>query len=174
MRQKTSARSTSRTASKGLGGTSTPRWILVDDHIRGALGFTEKVLPAGSRNLISPNESDLNALQEIVRTRDILHAHNLKGFHELRATFACERYERVTQHLEPVNGGKCCRMYPRLDREARRQISYELGHGRIDIVAAYIGAEASMCKPFDMELVLAGVLTGSHATRPSAGEDFPK
>ncbi|MEE4719384.1 hypothetical protein V2K69_25520, partial [Pseudomonas alliivorans] len=116
------------------------RWIAVDDCVRGALGFARQVSPAGSRNLIAPDESYLNLLQQIIRpARDILHAHNLKGFHELRAAYACERYEQITQHRAPINGGQCCLVDRRLDREARRQISYELGHGRIDVVAAYIG-----------------------------------
>ncbi|AGZ37610.1 MAG: integrase domain-containing protein [Pseudomonas sp.] len=124
----------------GRAGASAPRWIAVDDHVLGALGFTRQVSPAGSRNLIAPHESYLTTLQTIIRpARDILHAHNLKGFHELRAAYACERYEQITQHRAPINGGQCCQLDQLLDREARRQISYELGHGRIDVVAAYIG-----------------------------------
>jgi hypothetical protein len=124
----------------GRAGASAPRWIAVDDHIRGALGFARQVSPAWSRNLIAPDESYLNLLQKIIRpARDILHGHNLKGFHELRAAHACERYQQITHHRAPVNGGKCFQVAERLDREARRQISYELGHGRIDVVAAYIG-----------------------------------
>ncbi|WP_069943217.1 integrase domain-containing protein [Pseudomonas putida] len=126
----------------GRNGASAPRWIAVDDHIRGALGFARQVSPAGSRNLIAPDESYLNLLQKIIRpARDILHGHNLKGFHELRAAYACERYQQITHHRAPVNGGKCFQVAERLDREARRQISYELGHGRIDVVAAYIGGQ---------------------------------
>lgn len=124
----------------GRGGASAPRWVLVDDHVRDALVFAAQISPKGSRNLISPNESYMSVLQEVVRpARDVLHAHGLKGFHELRAAFACERYEQITQHRAPINGGKCCEINLRLDREARQQISYELGHGRIDVVAAYIG-----------------------------------
>lgn len=124
----------------GRAGASAPRWVTVDEHCRGALGFAQQVSPAGSRNLIAPNESYLNVLQEIVRpARDILHAHNLKGFHELRAAYASERYGQITQHRAPINGDKSCQIDRHLDREARRQISFELGHGRIDVVAAYVG-----------------------------------
>ncbi|TRZ63553.1 integrase [Pseudomonas alloputida] len=124
----------------GRAGASAPRWITMDDQISDALGFARQVSPAGSRNLIAPHESYLRLLQEIIRpARDILHAHNLKGFHELRAAYACERYEQITQYRAPINGGQCYLVDRRLDREARRQISYELGHGRIDVVAAYIG-----------------------------------
>jgi len=124
----------------GRAGASAPRWIAVDEHVRGALGFARQVSPVGSRNLIAPHQTYLNVLKEIIRpARAILHAHNLRGFHELRAAYACERYEQITQYPAPINGGQCCQVDKTLDREARRQISYELGHGRIDVVAAYIG-----------------------------------
>ncbi|PWB32527.1 integrase [Pseudomonas sp. SDI] len=124
----------------GRAGASAPRWIAVNHHVQDALGFAPQVSPTSSRNLIAPDESYLNVLQEIIRpARDVLHAHKLKGFHELRAAYACERYEQIIQHPAPINGGQCCQADRNLDREARRQISYELGHGRIDVVAAYIG-----------------------------------
>ncbi|WP_338742995.1 integrase domain-containing protein [Pseudomonas sp. KK18] len=126
----------------GRAGASAHRWIEVDDHIRGALEFAKQVSPAGSRNLIAPSESYATILQEIVRpARDTIHTHKLKGFHELRAAYACERYEQITLHRAPINGGKCCQLDQRLDHEARKQVSYELGHGRIDVVAAYIGGQ---------------------------------
>ncbi|HGT3366007.1 TPA: integrase domain-containing protein [Pseudomonas aeruginosa] len=124
----------------GRAGASAPRWIAMDDHVRGALGFARQMSPADSSNLIAPHESYLNVLQEIIRpARAILHAHNLRGFHELRAAYACERYEQITQHRAPINDGQCGLVDRYLDHEARRQISSELGHGRIDVVAAYIG-----------------------------------
>jgi len=127
----------------GRAGASAPRWIKVDDHIRGALEFAKQVSPAGSRNLIAPNESYATILQEIVRSaRDTIHAYNLKDLHELRAAYACERYEQITQHRALINGGGCCQLNPRLDRDARKQVSYELGHRGIDVVGAYIGGRA--------------------------------
>lgn len=127
----------------GRSGASAPRWITVDDHICDALKFADQVSPDGSRNLLAPNESYLDFQKRIVRpARDTLHAHNLKGFHELRAAYACERYEQITQHPAPINGGSCYQLDRRLDQAARDQISYELGHGRIDVVSAYIGGRA--------------------------------
>jgi hypothetical protein len=124
----------------GRAGASALRWIAVDNHSREALRFALQVSPLGSRNLIAPHESYQSLLREIIRpAREILHVHNLKGFHELRAAYACERYELITQHRAPIDGGECCQLNQRLDREARRQVAYELGHGRIDVVAAYIG-----------------------------------
>lgn len=42
----------------------------------------------------------------------------------------------------PVNGGHCYRIDRNLDRQARQQISVELGHNRFDVVSAYIGGRA--------------------------------
>jgi len=127
----------------GRAGASAPRWIEVDHHVQDALGFARQVSPASSRNLIAPDESYLNVLQEIIRpARDILHGHNLKGFHELRAAYACERYEQITHHRAPLNGGRCHKTDPWLDQKARELVSYELGHGRTDVISAYIGGRS--------------------------------
>jgi hypothetical protein len=127
----------------GRSGASALRWIAVDDQIRDALRYAEQVSPDGSRNLIAPGESYLDFQRGVVRpAREILHQHNLKGFHELRAAYACERYEQITRHIAPINGGNCYQFGRRLDQDARVQISYELGHGRIDVVSAYIGGRA--------------------------------
>ncbi len=127
----------------GRSGASTPRWITVNDHVRDALIYAAQVSPEGSHNLLAPNERYLDFQQGIVRpARNILHQHNLKGFHELRAAYACERYEQITNHKAPVNGGRCSRLDPHLDREACLQVSYELGPGRIAVVSAYIGTRA--------------------------------
>lgn len=100
----------------------------------------EQVSPVGSRNMVAFSESYKEFVQRIVGpARDVQHAHDFKGFHELRAAFACERYQQITQHRAPVNGGQCCAIDRRLDHEARMQISRELGHGRVDVVASYIG-----------------------------------
>lgn len=99
-----------------------------------------QVSPAGSRNLVAPSESYQDVTQRVARpAREVLHDHNLKGFHELRVAFACERYEQITQHFAPINRGRCYALDRTSDREACMPISQELGHGRIDVVAAYTG-----------------------------------
>jgi hypothetical protein len=127
----------------GRSGATAPRWISVDEHIREALRYAEQVSPTNSRNLLGPNESYLDFQKRIVRpARDILHMHNLKGLHELRAAYACERYEQITHRQAPINGGKFYQIDRHLDQKVRAQISYELGHGRIDVVSAYIGGRS--------------------------------
>ncbi|VVM63686.1 integrase domain-containing protein [Pseudomonas fluorescens] len=127
----------------GRSGVSAPRWIWVNDHIFEALRCAEQISPTGSRNLLAPNESYRDFQYLVVRpARDLLHTHNLKGFHELRAAYACERYAQITHHLAPINGGRGHQLDQHLDQKARVQISYELGHGRIDVVSAYIGGRS--------------------------------
>ncbi|AZE46524.1 Integrase [Pseudomonas chlororaphis] len=124
----------------GRSGASAPRWIAITDQVRDALDMACEASPKGSRNLLAPDESYKDFLQIVVRpARDILHKQGLKGFHELRAAFACERYEQLTGFFAPVNGGHGHREDRELDQRARQQISHELGHYRIDVVSAYIG-----------------------------------
>ena len=124
----------------GRSGASAPRWITVTDQVRGALDRASELSPTGSRNLLAPDESYRDFIQTVVRpARDILHEHGLKGFHELRAAYACERYEQLIGFPAPVNGGRVRQEDRALDQRARKQISHELGHNRIDVVSAYIG-----------------------------------
>ena len=124
----------------GRSGALAPRWITVTDQVRDALDKASETSPKGSRNLLAPDESYKVFIQTVVRpAREILHEQGLKGFHELRAAYACERYEQLTGFPAPVNGGRGHREDRELDQRARQQISHELGHNRIDVVSAYIG-----------------------------------
>jgi integrase len=124
----------------GRSGASAPRWIAATDRVRATLHIATSASPKGSRNLLSQGQSYKQFIQQVVRpARKTLRDQGIKGFHELRAAYACERYEQSTGYHAPVNGGEGCRQNRRLDRSARQQISYELGHSRIDVVAAYIG-----------------------------------
>jgi len=124
----------------GRSGASAPRWIVANEAVRAALQLARHASPTGSRNLLARDESYAAFLQQsVLPARETLHEHGLKGFHELRAAYACERYEQLTGHTAPVNGGHCYRIDRDLDQQARQQISLELGHNRIDVVSAYIG-----------------------------------
>lgn len=124
----------------GRSGASAQRWITVTDQVSAALKWAIEISPAGSRNLLAPDESYKDFIQKVVRpARDLLHEQGLKGFHELRAAYACDRYEQLTGFSAPINGGRCHREDRALDQRARQQISHELGHNRIDVVSTYIG-----------------------------------
>ncbi len=68
---------------------------------------------------------------------------DLSNMHGLRYTYAQMRYEVLTGWKSPFAGGpdrKALTPEQRpIDTAARQQISRELGHGRIGIVATYIG-----------------------------------
>ncbi|MGE8306049.1 MAG: integrase domain-containing protein [Pseudomonas kermanshahensis] len=124
----------------GRSGASAPRWIIANEQVNAALRLASEASPPGSHNLLARGESYAVFLNQIVLpSREILHEHGLKGFHELRAAYACERYEQLTGHAAPVHGGKGYRFDANLDQQARRQISLELGHNRVDVISAYIG-----------------------------------
>lgn len=63
--------------------------------------------------------------------------HGIPGFHELRAAYACERYQEIMGTHAPVFGSPVENR--EADYEARLTIANELGHGRIDVVSEYIG-----------------------------------
>ncbi|KTC39035.1 integrase [Pseudomonas sp. ABAC61] len=124
----------------GRSGASAPRWIIVTEQVNAALRLARDASPPQSRNLLAAGESYAAFLQQtVLPARETLHAHGLNGFHELRAAFACERYEQLTGQKAPVNASRWYRTDRSLDQQARRQISLELGHNRIDVVSAYIG-----------------------------------
>lgn len=122
----------------GRRGASAPRKVPVTPDLRAALDFASAV--AGkNRNLIRPGEESVDVENEVDVARPLLKAYGLKDIHSLRSVYACERYAELTGHPAPVYGGTLHRENPALDRQARERISYELGHGRIDVVAHYIG-----------------------------------
>ena len=63
----------------------------------------------------------------------------INGFHDMRATYACERYQSITGFPAPVVFGQR-QAGKDLDKQARTILSQELGHGRRDVLAAYIGS----------------------------------
>ncbi len=127
----------------GRSGASAPRWIVANEAVKTALQLARHASPPHNRNLLVRDERYAAFLQQtVLPARETLHEHGLKGFHELRAAYACERYEQLTGHAAPVNGGHRYRIDRDLDQQARQQISHELGHNRIDVVSAYIGGRA--------------------------------
>ncbi|MBV4532812.1 integrase domain-containing protein [Pseudomonas sp. SWRI107] len=124
----------------GRSGASAPRWIIATEQVKAALQLARAASPVGSRNLLAQDETYAAFMQQtVLPAREVLHEHGLKGFHELRAAYACDRYEHLTGQAAPIYGGLCYRVDRGLDRQARRQISLELGHNRVDVVSAYIG-----------------------------------
>jgi len=131
-----------REGTKGGRGKEVERWVPVSE--RGRLALQEAVLVRnrlGGQNLLKPDENfdDLVNDGEVHRARKILHEFGIKGYHELRAAWACERYEEISGVTAPVmQEGKS--LGQQNDDQFRLPLARELGHDRVDVVAAYIGA----------------------------------
>jgi len=97
-------------------------------------GDARAVMPA-EKNWKEFRSGELREIRESVQN-----AVGATGLHDLRASYAAERYETMTGHPAPCNGGKI--EDRQLDHDARMQIASELGHGRIDVISAYIGGRS--------------------------------
>jgi hypothetical protein len=131
-----------REGTKGGRGKEVERWIPVSPRGKQALSEASNVrdtIGCGG-NLLMFGESfdDFVNNGEVHRARRHLHEFGIKGYHDLRSAWACERYQQLTGSLAPV-------FHPsnptdlETDRQVREILSRELGHDRIDVVAAYIG-----------------------------------
>ena len=69
---------------------------------------------------------------------------DLRNPHALRHAYARGRYQEFTGFKPTAEGGpnwhQMTRAQRKLDREARRQVSEELGHNRISVTNTYLGA----------------------------------
>ena len=96
-----------------------------------AQGEARAVMPP-DQNWREWRETGLREARETVAE-----AAQARGIHDLRATYAAERYQAITGHPAPCNRGQIADRAA--DRAARMQIAKELGHGRIDVVSSYVG-----------------------------------
>jgi hypothetical protein len=120
------------------GGRTAERWVPVSEKARQSISTALSIAKAGgSRNLLCGERWIDFKKAEIERGRAILKEHGIAKIHDLRAAYACERYRSLTGHTAPVFGGD--RIDKEADEQARLAIAHELGHGRSEIAAAYIG-----------------------------------
>lgn len=95
-----------------------------------AQGNAKAVMP-GDKNWKEWRENGLRSIRETLQSGGI------GRLHDLRSSYACERYQQLAGHAAPVLGGNAPRG---ADRTARAQIAQELGHGRTDVTNSYVGA----------------------------------
>jgi hypothetical protein len=89
------------------------------------------------RSMIPSDQSWREWREGVLReARDLVREHTGAGLHDLRAAYACSRYEELTGSPAPVLGGGADRD---VDHAAREQIAAELGHGRVDVTNEYLG-----------------------------------
>jgi hypothetical protein len=131
-----------REGTKGGRGKEVERWVTLSERGRFALREAVHVKKQlGGQNLLKPDENfdDLVNDGEVHRARRILHEFGIKGYHELRAAWACARYAEISGEIAPVLpvGAPISQEN---DEQFRLALARELGHDRVDVVAAYIGA----------------------------------
>lgn len=122
------------------GGRNVDRWVPLSDVGRAALKAAQAASPAGSRNLLASDESYRQAREGWIRAGRERYAAGTggRGYHDARSAYACDRYRALTGHPAPVVGGSM-QATRSADLEARSVIAGELGHGRVDVAASYIG-----------------------------------
>jgi len=95
-------------------------------------------IQGGDRNLIPAHQSWRQWREgELRDARQMLQQHGTDRLHDLRASYACDRYQQLIGVAAPVMGGQI--LDRQADKEAREKISNELGHDRIEVTASYVG-----------------------------------
>lgn len=109
---------------------TSPEQVQALERAAQAQGDARAVMPPGE-NWQSWREGQLRDARELVR------AATGGGLHDLRASYACERYEALTGHAAPCTGAAI--QDKDRDAAARLAVAEELGHGRAEVAAEYIG-----------------------------------
>lgn len=145
-----------RLGTKGGRGHEVERWVPVSARGAQVLDHAAAVrdqLGCGT-NLLRPTESfeDLVINGEINAARKILHKFGIKGYHDMRAAWACDGYKALTGCEAPVINPHSG-IDPIKDREAREVLARQLGHGRIGILVSYIGALPKIARSTKVPMV---------------------
>lgn len=124
---------------KGGRGRERKRLIPVSETVASWL-VTAQELQGEARNIIPPGMKWVAFCRHLHSVAiPVFHRHHLVGFHDLRASYACERYAHLTGHPAPCVAGSRL-ADTEADQAARKVIADELGHGRIDVLGAYVGS----------------------------------
>jgi hypothetical protein len=124
---------------KGGRGKLVDRWVPVSARALGTLHRAAR-LQGDAANLI-PAHHDYRQWRDHAYHvwQRAGSAHGIHGFHDLRAAYSCERYVELTSCPAPVVAGHRSASKDD-DATARATIAQELGHGRTDVLAAYVGS----------------------------------
>ncbi|WP_337166123.1 tyrosine-type recombinase/integrase [Vibrio fluvialis] len=95
----------------------------------------------GDRSMVPEGQSWASWREgELRDAREVVQEHTGGGLHDLRAAFACQRYETLAGHAAPCTGAAI--QDRDRDAAARLAISEELGHGRADVTSEYVGGRS--------------------------------
>lgn len=124
---------------KGGRGKGVNRWVPVNQEQLELLREAAK-LQGTAKNLIPPDKSYIQWRDHAYyQWRSVNKDTDIKGFHDMRAAYACERYTELTGYPAPVVA-ETRQADKALDTQARVILSQEIGHNRLDVLAAYIGS----------------------------------
>lgn len=124
---------------KGGRGKDVDRWVPVDQHQISLLKEAAEI--QGNQTNLIPSDNTYIQWRDraYYQWRTVNKDSGIKGFHDMRAAYACERYLELTGFPAPVVTGTR-QADKTLDTQARVILSQELGHNRLDVIAAYIGS----------------------------------
>ena len=129
-----------RRGTKGGRGASVQRLVPTNAVIEGILSNIVGVIDSRDHCLIPKSFSYKQFNSEISNTvLPVLKRYGVNKLHDLRVAYACQRYSEITGYDAPCNQMSKTRVPAVIDEPARQTISNELGHGRGQIVSAYIG-----------------------------------
>ena len=124
---------------KGGRGKGVNRWVPVNQQQLDLLREAAE-LQGTAKNLMPPDKSYIQWRDHAYyQWRCVNKDTDIKGFHDMRAAYACERYAELTGYPAPVVA-ETRQADKALDTQARVILSQEIGHNRLDVLAAYIGS----------------------------------
>ena len=124
---------------KGGRGKQTHRWVPVSP--RGLALLKQASVEQGNNNNLIPDQHNYIQWRNHAYSQWRLATQRtgIRGFHDLRAAYACDRYWQITGKAAPVvAGGRS--IDKSVDHTARAVIALELGHSRTSVLVSYIGS----------------------------------
>ena len=112
---------------------TSPAQVQALERAAAAQGSDRSMVPEG-QSWASWREGELRDAREIVQE------HTGGGLHDLRAAYACDRYQALTGHAAPCAGGEISDRDR--DAAARLAVAEELGHGRAEVTSEYVGGRS--------------------------------
>lgn len=143
---------------KGGRGKSVDRWIPVDEAVLKIIRQAANLQKQDKNNNLIPKNKTFTQWENYCRyqwrkanqtvIKQLVENLNpgkevtsIKGFHDMRAAYACLRYQEITGYPAPILNPQQQRTAPKqLDREARQILAKELGHNRPSVLGPYIGS----------------------------------
>lgn len=125
---------------KGGRGRSVQRRVPVDEHQLAIL--KEMCDSLGERRCLVPEGQTYKKFSDYISNEllPVLKANGVSRLHDLRAAYACNRYQKISGYVAPRNqSDQLLLASSSADTHAREIITGELGHGRIEIVSSYVG-----------------------------------